>query len=36
MDCVYNTGGYCYKDNEGMKECQYIGSEEECKDAEEE
>lgn len=35
MDCIYNTGGFCYKDNEDIKECQYIGNEEDCGYAEE-
>lgn len=37
MDCIYNTGGFCYRNNaEGQKECQYIGSEADCEAAEEE
>lgn len=35
MDCIYNTGGFCYKDNEDIKECSYIGAEEDCENAEE-
>ncbi len=33
MDCIYNTGGLCYKDNEDIKVCQYIGDESNCEDA---
>ncbi|MDE5909832.1 MAG: hypothetical protein K2H52_13975 [Lachnospiraceae bacterium] len=33
-DCIYNTGGICYADLE-PKECQYIGNEEDCGQAEE-
>ncbi len=34
--CIYNTGGFCYKDNtEDPKECQHLGDEENCEDAEE-
>lgn len=35
MDCIYNTGGFCYKDSEDIKECPYIGAEEDCENAEE-
>lgn len=35
MECVYNTMGLCYKDNEDLKECLYAGCENECEDAEE-
>lgn len=31
MECVYNTGGFCYRNNaEEQKKCQYIGSEAMC------
>lgn len=36
MDCIYNTGGMCYFDDDDVKECYYIGSEQECEKAEEE
>lgn len=35
MVCIYNTGGFCYRDNEKTEECQYIGDEENCVEAEE-
>lgn len=35
MGCIYNTGGFCYKDSEGIKECPYIKAEEDCENAEE-
>ena len=35
MDCIYNSGGYCYKDCEDIKECPYNGYEENCDNAEE-
>lgn len=35
MDCIYNTGGLCYLDNENVKECSYAGYETECDYAEE-
>lgn len=34
MDCIYNTGGICYKGSQA-KECPYIGYKHECEDAEE-
>ncbi len=34
--CIYNTGGYCYKnDPEDPEECLWIGDEENCEYAEE-
>ncbi len=35
MDCIYNSGGLCYRDHEFIEECPYIGSEEDCEYAEE-
>lgn len=35
MDCIYNTGGFCFKDNGCIIECQYIGDEADCKNVEE-
>lgn len=35
MDCIYNTGGLCYRDNKDIKECPYIGCEAECDNVEE-
>lgn len=35
MDCIYNTGGLCYRDKENITECPYAGSELGCEDAEE-
>lgn len=35
MDCIYNIRGFCYKDNEDIKECAYIRDEEDCENAEE-
>lgn len=35
MDCVYSTGGLCRLDNEGIKECPYVGCEAECDNEEE-
>lgn len=34
--CIYNTGGYCYKnDATEPEECPWIGNEENCEYAEE-
>ena len=33
MDCIYNTGGFCYKDQVNIRECQYAGDEAGCEDA---
>lgn len=35
MDCIYNSGGLCYKDHDLIEECRYIGNEEDCVEAEE-
>ena len=35
MDCIHNSGGLCYKDNENITACPYTGSEPDCEDAEE-
>lgn len=35
MDCIYNTGGLCYKDSNNVKECPYVYDQSICEDAEE-
>lgn len=35
MDCIYNSGGLCYRDLGDVKECEYAGNEAECENAEE-
>lgn len=35
MDCIYNTGGFCYKNPAEPEECRYIGDLKECDSAEE-
>lgn len=35
MDCIYNSGGLCYRDHEHIEECTYAGNEEDCENAEE-
>lgn len=35
MDCIYNTGVFCYKNPEEPEECRYIGDLKECDSAEE-
>lgn len=35
MDCIYNTGGYCYRDSENITECPYAGDGTICEEAEE-
>lgn len=36
MECIYNTGGFCYKSKaEEPEECKFLGEEENCDDAEE-
>ena len=32
MECIYNTGGFCWLHEE---DCVYVGGEEECPEAEE-
>lgn len=33
MDCIYNSGGVCYRDHEDIKECGYVGNEADCDNA---
>lgn len=35
MDCIYNSGDFCYKDRDYITECPYVGNKSECEDAEE-
>ncbi len=34
MDCIYNSGALCYKDNENITVCPYTGNESDCEDSE--
>lgn len=35
MDCIYNSGGLCYKNSDNVIVCPYVGNESDCEDAEE-
>ncbi len=34
MDCIYNTGGLCYKDGDNVKECPYVYDQSICEESE--